>query len=812
MSISLAMSSALSGLKTTQEAMDVLANNIANVNTDGYARRHIEQSTVVGGGVKLDDIVRKIDKRLQGAIRSQSAEQAYAKTVKQYYDTIQVKFGNPNQANSLASQVNGFFTSLQNLSVNPDSSAARLDTITQARNLTSQISTFARDLHTLRFNAEQDIDAAVTKVNNLLGSIYQLNGKINDAKRQAIGTRSLDLLEQRDLKITELSQYINIQVFELGNDEISINTSDGISLLDHNQYKFKYTARNSVNDFINEATIGKMEVVAIDSSGTEIGVPQELVSSGSLTTVTKKMTSGSLKGLMDLRDTEIPRILNQLDEMVDTFKNAFNAIHNDGGGYPADNKLVGTRQVTATTMYDFTGKVQIGLVDSKGSPVTSPYFTADPTYEEEGVRPLTLDLSTLNSGSGAGSPTVKDIIDEINYFYGPPQARGSVGNLADIRLAMVDDAITTGGTFQFDFEMLNSSATDATVTITSIAVTDNMSVSQAPITPAVPHTAFTIAAGEHKRTGSAATVKFTESGGADVPYTVEVEFKVNDGTLDKTGKLRFVLGNGPLGVSKLRNDRVAASAVVSGDATVTPAPSNARLATAKLVDADGNDITNTTDGSLGFLQIETQTSTHGIVLNEMDSKETGLTSNTADPGTLRGFSHFFELNDFFVRNDTVSGSALNFSVRSDILDNPNLMALGSLVQSPQPSDPDKALYTYEMGKGANDVIKRLSDLKDSLLTFDAAGSFSTTTTTILDYSADIISFSANKASTATANFKQEDLFLKDFSERFKAGSGVNLDEELANTVVLQNTYAAAARAISVTGEMLELLLNAAAGR
>ena len=39
MSLTLALSSAISGLSTAQAGLDVISNNIANVNTEGYTRK-----------------------------------------------------------------------------------------------------------------------------------------------------------------------------------------------------------------------------------------------------------------------------------------------------------------------------------------------------------------------------------------------------------------------------------------------------------------------------------------------------------------------------------------------------------------------------------------------------------------------------------------------------------------------------------------------------------------------------------------------------------------------------------------------------
>jgi flagellar hook-associated protein 1 FlgK len=65
------------------------------------------------------------------------------------------------------------------------------------------------------------------------------------------------------------------------------------------------------------------------------------------------------------------------------------------------------------------------------------------------------------------------------------------------------------------------------------------------------------------------------------------------------------------------------------------------------------------------------------------------------------------------------------------------------------------------------------------------------------------------ASVAAANLKEgQDIVFNSLKERFSSLSGVNIDEEMANLLTLQNTYAANARVLSVVKEMYDALLNA----
>ena len=75
MSLNLVLTSAISGLSTAQAGLDVVSNNIANVNTEGYTRKVFVPESVVlsgqGAGVRIGDIINNVDQNLLRDLRKQ---------------------------------------------------------------------------------------------------------------------------------------------------------------------------------------------------------------------------------------------------------------------------------------------------------------------------------------------------------------------------------------------------------------------------------------------------------------------------------------------------------------------------------------------------------------------------------------------------------------------------------------------------------------------------------------------------------------------------------------------------------------------
>jgi flagellar hook-associated protein 1 len=82
---------------------------------------------------------------------------------------------------------------------------------------------------------------------------------------------------------------------------------------------------------------------------------------------------------------------------------------------------------------------------------------------------------------------------------------------------------------------------------------------------------------------------------------------------------------------------------------------------------------------------------------------------------------------------------------------------------------------------------------------------------VVDYAQQMVNEQSQQASitvTEAADQKSLQTLLQD---QLSNDSGVNLDQEMGNLIVVQNAYAAAARVISTVSNMFNELLNAVNG-
>jgi flagellar hook-associated protein 1 FlgK len=135
------------------------------------------------------------------------------------------------------------------------------------------------------------------------------------------------------------------------------------------------------------------------------------------------------------------------------------------------------------------------------------------------------------------------------------------------------------------------------------------------------------------------------------------------------------------------------------------------------------------------------------------------------------------------------------------------------VNSTLAADPS-GLVAYQAGTAAGDSTRPdfiLQQLTGTSLTFSPNTGIGTTTApfsgSLNTFLRQVISQQGEAAISAN-NLKQgQDIVLSSLQQRFNDSSGVNVDQEMANLLTLQNSYAANARVLSAVKAMLDTLLQ-----
>src|ERR1700752_4247637 len=103
MSVNQALSTALAGINATQQALSVIAGNVANANTPGYVEETVSPiATAVtgqeGAGVEISGVNRNLNTLLQSQLWTETSGNSYANTTAQLSQQLQQVYGTPGSA------------------------------------------------------------------------------------------------------------------------------------------------------------------------------------------------------------------------------------------------------------------------------------------------------------------------------------------------------------------------------------------------------------------------------------------------------------------------------------------------------------------------------------------------------------------------------------------------------------------------------------------------------------------------------------------------------------------------------------------
>jgi len=301
------------------DAITTAGHNISNANTEGYSRQRVqlkefdplykpdleraERPGMIGQGIDVQAINRIRDELLDKRIVGQQNLESYWKTRSDYYTMLEQIYNEPYDV-SIRSNMDKFWEGWQELSVNPESQAARQSVVTRGQTLTDSIQQRWDSLSGVADLLNGDIEATVKQVNSLAKQIADVNGEI--VRSKAMGDNPNDLLDRRDLLVDKLSELININTDFRDSDEFMVHVGG--------------------------------QVIVQGSLSREIGLAPRYDQTGynkliwSDTGNDAFFKGGKLGALVELRDVDVRNEMQNLNTMTMNFADLVNDVHRNAVG------------------------------------------------------------------------------------------------------------------------------------------------------------------------------------------------------------------------------------------------------------------------------------------------------------------------------------------------------------------------------------------------------------------------------------------------------------------------------------------------
>lgn len=301
-----------SALFSSQTALAVTNQNIANVNTPGYSRQEaiLEiaspvlrlRAGSVGTGVEVSAVRRHYDRFVQAQLFVQLAHEGKSSALEETFGGVEPLFDVSADA-GLAASLRGFFGAWQSVAADPTDPARRADLLRYAEQIVSNARRTEEGLLAAVKRADAGVADAAARINVLAQEIARLNGRIVEAEAGK-GPASNAERDERDRLLSELSGLADAGWVE--------------------------DARGAVSVTLGMRTLVSGETANALAAGTSVAGAPVLVLDG--IDITARIRGGRIGGLLAARAEIEGNAVAGLRRLMERLAAEVNTLHRQGVG------------------------------------------------------------------------------------------------------------------------------------------------------------------------------------------------------------------------------------------------------------------------------------------------------------------------------------------------------------------------------------------------------------------------------------------------------------------------------------------------
>ncbi len=398
-----------SALDTFQEAENVTAQNIANVQTPGASRQIVNlgqlppidgapgyptgfEPGTQGTGVLITSIQRVHQDSYDALFRGASSSQNFYSSESGILSSLQSSFGEP--ANGINTAYSAFQTAIQTLANNPQGTAEQQGVLTSANGLVTAISSANAALQSSETQTQTQATTLITTINSTIDQIAALNGQIRAAT--AVGDSPNTYKDQRDELIDTLSTYLPT-VTSVQADGSTLVTVDGQAL---------------VND--TEAYHLANPIVGTNPNGTPALQVDFVTPPNPVNPPAINITGGQLGGLLDTYNNKLIPYSNQLNDFTNALATESDRISQ--AGYDSTGTAGAQLFSPVVTQLPISaGNIQVGILTPSEVPTANATTAAGNLVLPLNLGNTTVDTTAqLNSnGTLANAPPAAGLTGQL---------------------------------------------------------------------------------------------------------------------------------------------------------------------------------------------------------------------------------------------------------------------------------------------------------------------------------------------------------------------------------------------------------------
>lgn len=378
----------VSGLMAAQQQLATTGHNIANVNTEGYNRQRVEQTTYtassfghnfLGSGTFVQDVARVYSSFTY-------KEQLYNTTKLGAANADEASLDQLNEIMSFSGQavmnsIDRFYQAVNGITDNPSDLGLRSIALNQAEILASDFQSLEQNFNQL----EEAVNGEISQIATHITDISRELGKINE---QILGNYSSgstsgqpnDLLDKRDQLITELSQYTNVNTVTDKNGVMTVMIGGGSTLV---------------------AGTTSLKVAVISGDPDPLATELKLVGANSSAGLNVNTIGGALEAKFRFRDEDLKTARNEINRLAMAISETVNSVQQQGLDLNQQQGANIFTDINATLMMDSRVLSHAGNTGSLTAQVEITDIgivsTAEYEVEYDGVNYVMTNLSTGTS-------------------------------------------------------------------------------------------------------------------------------------------------------------------------------------------------------------------------------------------------------------------------------------------------------------------------------------------------------------------------------------------------------------------------------
>ncbi len=419
--LSSALNAAKTSLEVNQKSIEIVGNNISNVNTEGYSRQSAELSTYpavnfgdffIGQGVKVANVKRDHDVFVTNQLRDKVVEYGLFDGQTRSLSELERVFNITEE--NIATDVDRFFDSWQELSASPSDLVLRDIVIQRGELLSTNFNNTANDLLTVQENINDSIVSKLEEVNSQIEEIASLNQSIFNIEIR--GQMANSARDKRDMLANDLASSLGAESYENLDGMLSVNLPGGLPL------------------------VQGIQPMSIEANTSGASLNLELHAGSVVRPLNENLLGGEFAGLIDMRDNFIPALQEDLDRLAYEISSQVNFHHASGYGLDGSTGLSffsGPTAVSTTppapVPADYANAARsMSVVLADSNQVAAA--TATPVAPGDNRNALTI--------SNIGETYLVDGIDDFNSYYGKMTSRvGIRANQNQLNLEGSQDAV-----------------------------------------------------------------------------------------------------------------------------------------------------------------------------------------------------------------------------------------------------------------------------------------------------------------------------------------------------------------------------------